>query len=257
MEAQLPTAANGKFRKVEGVNLYYEESGKGPTLLLLHGFGETLETWKPYLADLAKFNRVIAVDLPGHGRSSMLDSSNIYLHKQAANVLLSFLDALKLDTVNVMGFSSGAFITLYLATLKPALTRKIIVVAGQTYYSDSTRRFIRSLGGANNFIMDQKELETLHGSRKGKVIAEQFWNFRQLYGDPSFTPDVLSTIQANTLIIHGDDDPVAPIENAFQLYRNIPKSHLYIIPNAGHVGFFQPKNQKEFLQRVTDFLVGK
>ena len=253
-QAQLPVAPNGKFLKVNGINIYYEETGTGKPLLLLHGFGRTAEDWKPLVSALAKTNRVIAIDLPGHGRSDLMDSTNDYLHRKAANYIISFVESLKLDSPQIMGFSSGAIITLYMATLKPELAKKIIVIAGQLYFSDSTRKFISALGGPNNFIMDSKELNSLHGVKKAGLIATQFWNFRKLYGDPSFTPDMLATIKAKTLIVHGDDDPVAPVDNAFKMQKYIPGAHLWIIPYAEHIGIFSPENQQEFLRRTMDFL---
>lgn len=244
----------GKYLNVNGRNIYYEETGTGKPLLLLHGFGRTHDDWKPYITEFSKTHRVISIDLPGHGRSELMDSTEVYLHKQAANQVIAFIKALKLDSLNVIGFSSGAMITLYLATMQPSLVKKMIVIAGQVYFSDTLRKFISGLGGAENFVMDAKELSQLHGSYKGRLIAQQFWNFRKLYGDPSFTPDILSTISAKTLIIHGDNDPTASVENAFTMYRDIPSAHLWIVPFAEHVGIFSPENQKEFIRQITTFL---
>lgn len=252
--AQLPASANGKYHSVNGQKVYYEESGQGPALLLLHGFGRTLDDWKPFVADLAKSYRVIAIDLPGHGRSDLMDSTEIYLHKQAAVQVMGLIEALKLDSLSIMGFSSGAFITLYLATMKPAMAKKIIVIAGQLYFSDATRSFISSLGGPDNFVTNPGEYRQLHGATKGSLIARQFWHFRKLYGDPAFTPDILASIRAKTLIVHGDDDPAAPVENAFMMFRHIPDAHLWILPYAEHIGFFLPENQQEFLRQTTGFL---
>jgi pimeloyl-ACP methyl ester carboxylesterase len=254
VSGQMPVAKNGRLLTIGKTKIYYEESGTGTPLLLLHGFGRTADDWKPFVNSFAGSHRVIALDLPGHGRSSLMDSSKDYLHKKAATLILSFLDSLKLKEVNVVGFSGGAFITLYLSTLRPGLTKKIVVAAGQLNYSDSTRKFISRLGGPQNFITNEEELTPLHGRYKGQLIAEQFWNFRKLYGDPSFTIDVLKTIKAKTLIIHGDNDPIAPVENAFTMYKHIPHAHLWIIPYAEHIGIFAPDNNDEFIKRVSDFL---
>lgn len=252
--AQMIASPKGKYLNVNGRTIYYEETGTGKPLLLLHGFGRTLEDWKPYIPEFSKTYRVISIDLPGHGRSDLMDSTDVYLHKQAANQIIAFTKAMKLDSLNVIGFSSGAMITLYLATIQPSIAKKIIVIAGQTYYSDSLRKFISGLGGPENFIMDAKELSQLHGDYKGRLVAQQFWNFRKLYGDPSFTPDILSTISAQTLIVHGDNDPAASVENAFTMFRCIPGAHLWIVPFAEHVGIFSPEHQKEFIRQITSFL---
>jgi len=256
VKAQLPVSANGRFLNANGIKIYYEESGSGTPLLLLHGFGRSCEDWKPYVTELSKSNRVICIDLPGHGRSDLMDTTDVYLHKQAASLIITFINLLKLDTVNIIGFSSGAMIGLYIITLKPALVNKIVLVSGQVSFSDSTRKFISALGGPDNFIMDANELSQIHGKKKGAVIARQFWNFRILYGDPSFTSDELKTIKTQTLVIHGDSDPIAPVGNALSMFKFIPGAHLWIIPYGEHIAIFLPGNQKEFLQKTLFFLKG-
>ncbi len=256
-KAQEQAAPNGHFVTVNGLKLYYEETGQGMPLVLLHGFGRTATDWRPYAAQLSKNNRVIAFDLPGHGRSDSMDTTDVYLHKRAADYIIGALDALHIDSVDVLGHSSGGFITLYMATLQPALVKRLIVVGGQVYYSTTTRRVMTSLGEpGKNPIIKLEDLTKLHGKQKGTQIAWQFWHFRKLYGDPSFTPDILSTITAKALIIHGDNDPIAPVSNAWEMYQNISKAHLWIVPNGGHLPQVGPKNQVEFLRRVQEFLQG-
>jgi len=93
--------------------------------------------------------------------------------------------------------------------------------------------------------------------RKGAIIAKQFWNFRKLYGDPSFTSDELKTIKAQTLVVHGDSDPIAAVENALSMFKFIPNAHLWIIPYGQHIFIFLPDNQNEFIQKTLFFLKSK
>ena len=220
---------------LKGCKIYYEETGKGVPLLLLHGFFETCSQWKGFVPEFSKAYRVIAIDLPGHGRSDYMDTTDVYSHKMATEYLIAFLDALHIDSVYVMGTSTGGVLCLYMATLKPDLIKKIVVIAGQLYFSSSTRNIISSMGPG---IEDPKRLNSsiqTHGKVKGTLLLRQFWNFRKLYGDPAFTPDALSTIKAKALIIHGDDDNVAPVKNAWEMYQNIPQANLWIVPSGGHV----------------------
>lgn len=69
VKAQEPVAPNGKFIDANGAKIYIEEYGQGEPLILLHGFGRTLEDWKPYIPEFSKRYRVIAWDMRGHGRS--------------------------------------------------------------------------------------------------------------------------------------------------------------------------------------------
>ena len=257
IQAQVPVAPNGRFATVKGLKLYYEETGNGMPLLLMSGFGRTASDWKPFTPQLSKYISVIALDIPGHGRSDYMDTTDVYLHKKAADYVIGLLDLLHIDSVHVLGASSGGFITLYIATLRPQLTKKIVVVGGQVYYSTTTRKVITGLGGPEkNPILPLETLLKTHGKQKGTLLARQFWNFRNVYGDPSFTADILSTINAKALIIHGDNDPIAPVSNAWDMYQNIPKAHLWVVPNGGHVPFAVPGNQDEFVRRVVGFLQG-
>jgi pimeloyl-ACP methyl ester carboxylesterase len=256
IRAQEPVAANGKFVTVKGLKIYYEESGNGMPLVLLHGFGRTSSDWKPSISELSKYYRVIAIDLPGHGRSDFMDTTDVYLHKKAAEYLIWLLDTLKIDSTHIMGISSGGFITLYMATIKPQLTKRIAVIGGQVYYSSITRNVISAQGQPNNPRMRTESLSVIHGQQKAVLIGRQFWNFRKLYGDPSFTPDVLATIKAKSLIIHGDNDPIAPVSNAWEMYRSIPNANLWVVPNGGHVPNAIPSNHDDFMRRIMEFFRG-
>ncbi len=251
--AQEKISPNGKFATVKGLKIYYEDTGKGTPLILLHGFTGTTSMWKDF-SELARHYRTIAIDLPGHGRSHYMDTTNVYLHKKAAEYIIGLLEQLRIDTAYIMGLSSGAFITLYMASMKPLLAKKIIVISGQVYYSETTRKFITSMGPLVEDSEDLKFKSKMHGKQKAILISNQFWNFRKLYGDPSFTPDLLATIKAKALIIHSDDDPIAPVSNAWEMYQHIPKASLWIIPNGGHVPIAIPANQDDFLRRILEFL---
>ncbi len=62
--------------------------------------------------------------------------------------------------------------------------------------------------------------------------------FSTSYDDMAFTPPLLATIRARTLIVHGDRDPLYPVDLALELYRNIPQAALWVVPNGGHGPIF-------------------
>lgn len=256
LAAQRPIGPNGKFATIEGVKLYYEDTGRGMPLLLLHGFGGTTSHWEPFITEFAKHNRVITLDLPGHGRSELMDTTEVYLHKRAAEYIIGLLDQLKIDSVNIMGISSGGFITMYIATIRPRLARKIVVIGGQVYYSKTTRDVITAVADPDKNPPNETRIRE-HGRQKAVLIGRQFWNFRKLYGDPSFSPDVMATISAKALIIHGDNDPIAPVTNAWEMFQHIPKARLWVVPNGGHVPPAIPANKDDFIRRVMEFLQNK
>ena len=252
--AQEAVSSNGKFATINGLKIYYEESGKGMPVILLHHFFATASQWKTYIPELAKKYRVIAVDLPGHGRSDYMDTTKVFLHKKATEYIIGLIDFLKLDSVYLIGASSGGPITLYLATLRPDLVKRAVVISGFIYRSKQVREILA--GWSKD--PDATEIAQ-HGKEKAILLHKQFTYFSQLYGDPSFTPDVLFTIRAKTLIIHGDNDQFFPISNALELYQNIPNSYLWIVPNAGHFCFppyLGPEDERDFIRKTMAFLNG-
>lgn len=253
VKAQISPAPHGKFQVVDGLRLYYEDSGSGTPLMLLHGFTGAAAAWNSFVPALEKNYRVINVDLPGHGRSDYMDTSRVYLHRRAAEYILALVDRLNLDSVYLMGHSSGGFIATYMATMRPDVVKRIIIVDGQVYYSKQTRDIITACCGGP----PDTPLINRHGEEKAHILRKQFFHFRLLQGDPSFTPDVLASITAKAFIIHGDNDRIAPLFNALEMFNNIPNAHLWVVPNGGHSPMQNPENHPEFIRRVLQFLGGE
>lgn len=95
-----------RFRTRHGAA--YVERGEGEPLLLVHGVGMRLEAWRPQIESLALGNRVIAVDIPGHGESGKLPSGSLL--PDFVGWLGRVLDDLSLESVSVAGHSMGALI---------------------------------------------------------------------------------------------------------------------------------------------------
>ncbi|HTO58745.1 MAG TPA: alpha/beta hydrolase, partial [Pseudomonadales bacterium] len=77
-----------------------------------------------------------------------------------------------------------------------------------------------------------------HGDDQIRALWRQANAFKDSYDDMNFTPPLLSTIVARTLIVHGDRDPLYPVSIALELYAAIPRSYLWIVPNGGHGPIF-------------------
>jgi len=70
------------------------------------------------------------------------------------------------------------------------------------------------------------------------MLHEQMRGLKDSHDDMAFTPPLLATITARTLIVHGDRDPLYPVELALEMYRSIPSSALWVVPNGGHGPIF-------------------
>jgi pimeloyl-ACP methyl ester carboxylesterase len=103
-----------------------------------------------------------------------------------------------------------------------------------------------------------QRLREIHarGDEQIRQLQQSFSAAADNYDDMNFTSPLLSTIKAETLIIHGDRDELFPIEMAVEIYRSIPRSYLWIIPNGKHIPIFEPL-AAGFPNIVLDFFEGK
>lgn len=253
---QHPIAPNGQVVQINGKSVYYEETGTGEALLLLHRFGASANEWKDYVGPLAAVYRVIAVDLPGHGRSEPVDTGAYYFHAHAARQILGLMDALHLATVRVIGASSGGMVALYMATQAPSRVVAAITIGSQIYISTETRAFIESGGPDSTNQEALRAYEVEHGPVGALRIARQFWNERVTYGDPMFTPDLLATISARWLVVHGYDDRIVPASQAWEMAHGIKGARLWIVPQGGHLPHLKGR-AADYAPLFLDFLGGK
>lgn len=236
--AQTPDA--GRLIRVPGADLYVREQGSGEPLLLLHGFGGCAREWDAFVPTLAARYRVIAVELRGHGRST--NPSRAFTMRQSGDDVLALLDSLRLPRVRAIGISAGAMTLLHVATRQPARVAALILVGGTTAFGDRARAIMRTA------TREQLPPEVLAGFGKcatrgdGQVdeLLAQFRAFEGMRDDPSFTPADLARITAPTLIVHGDRDVFFPVDVPVAMYRHVPKSQLWIVPDGDHVPIHDP-----------------
>lgn len=236
----------GKYYDVNGIKMYCEIYGKGEPLLLLHGNGGNINALKKIIPYLSKKYNVIAVDSRAQGKSiDLKDSLSFEMMADDFNVLLN---QLKLDSVNVFGWSDGGINGLLLAMRHPKKVKKL-AVTGANIFSDSIA-FIPGL-----YFDSKKEYAT----KKDKVFInskdKNDWKLFLLdYFEPKLKFNQLSIIHCPSLIISGDKDLIA-LEHTINIYRNIPKAQLWIVPNSGHATFEEHTN--EFCEKLNNFFKNK
>jgi len=102
----------------------------------------------------------------------------------------------------------------------------------------------------------------MRGDEQIRAIWRQAQAFAVSYDDMNFTPPYLSTITARTLIVHGDRDPLYPVNLAMEIHAAIPGSYLWVIPNGGHGPIFgehtgSGESTSRFAETSLAFLRGK
>ena len=214
------TSNRGHTVTIRNIDLYYETFGVGKPLLLLHGFGGCSQNWLLFTDKLSENHRLIIVDLRGHGHSS--NPGDEFTHREAAQDVF-----LLLEKLGIKRFSKQA----------------------------------RTIMGRASFETLPKEVKDMYqecakrGDEQIRQLIKQFNAFQENYDDMNFNEQNLSNITARTLIVHGDRDPFFPVDIALSIYRSIPNSALWVIPNGDHVPIYD--SIIEFLSITLDFIDGQ
>jgi pimeloyl-ACP methyl ester carboxylesterase len=118
----------GKYANVNGMKMYYEVSGKGDPLIVLHGAYMNIISMGEIIPKLARTHKVYALELQGHGRTTDIDRPITY--PNLADDVAAFMDAVDLKKADVFGYSMGAITGLQLAIRHPEEVNKLISCSG-------------------------------------------------------------------------------------------------------------------------------
>jgi len=229
--------ATKAYLPIRGSRIFYETSGEGEPLLLLHGGFGTVEDFASQTTELAKHFKVVAFERPGHGRTADRDGPFSYatMAEQAAELI----EAMRLGASNVLGWSDGAIISLLLAISRPELVKRLVSVSANfntTSLTPQTLDWIRS-STPESFRRDQRMLVKRYddvspdGPGHFSVVFEK--TKRMWLKEPDIKREELAKIGAPTLVMAGDRDGITA-EHTLELFRSIKGAELCIIPGATH-----------------------
>ncbi len=248
--------------------LHYTLHGRGAPVVLLHGLGSSSTDWPEQRAALQTRYRVVAVDLPGHGRSP-LPARGLTVESMADDVaaLLARLDE---APAHVLGLSLGACVALRLALAVPARVRTLTLVnpfacvrpAGPT---DMARLLVRLL------LLGAAPMRTMAAHVAGRLFPwpEQRALYEAAVTSLAATPrgayvatmralarfdarGQVAAIRQPTLIVAGDRDTSVPLAAKTSLAAAMPNARLLVVPASGHA---TPHDQPEAFNRaVLEFL---
>ncbi len=254
-----------------GIKLAYIDEGKGgETILMIHGLGSYLPAWKKNVSELSKDYRVIAIDLPGYGKSSKDPHSG--LMSFYAGVIAEFIQKMDLGKVNLAGHSMGGQISMVLTLEKPELVKRLILVdpagfevfhAGQkNWFKDvMTPNLVRlttveaiETNLASNFYRMPDDARFMIEDRIVMRDASDFEAYclavaRSVHGMvEEAVIDKISGINVPTLIFFGENDMLIPnrylnpgftVKIAESGAKLIKDSKLVMVPKCGHFMMFE------------------
>lgn len=221
--------------------MFVEWRGEGEPLLLLHGGMGIGADWRHVFPADPDGYRVIVPDLRGHGRST--SPVGDFTFRQCADDVLALLDHLDLPMVKAIGLSMGAKTLLHVATKQPDRVRAMVLISATPHFPPSAKAAMAQYGPEAFEALSPEARAALrsrhvHGDAQLRQLYAMTAGFATRDDDMAFTSSRLGTIRARTLIVHGDRDPLYPLESALELYRGIPDSQLWVVPGGGHGPIF-------------------
>jgi pimeloyl-ACP methyl ester carboxylesterase len=251
-----PASPSGRTVPVNDIEMYYEVRGEGEPLVLLHGGGGVGANWDLIFKEPPEGFRLIIPDLRGHGRST--NPSQAFTFRQSAEDVFALLDLLGVERFQAIGMSLGAKTLLHVATRQPERVAAMVLVSATPYFPAQARAIMREVTAENRTDAEWEQMRQWHkhGDEQIRALWRQVNAFKDSYEDLSFTPPHLATITARTLIVHGDRDPLYPVDLAFAMYAAIPRSYLWVVPNGGHGPIFGAMAGR-FVETALAFLRGE
>lgn len=232
------------YVKANGLNTYYEEHGQGEPLILLHGGTVSQAMWRQHIPTLGKHFKVITPDLRGHGKTD--NPYKQFSYRAMAEDIAFFIDVMGIKKANVCGYSDGGQIALVLAMNYPNCLSALAIGGIFNKLTKSYLKSVKHLGFNGPGDVDPEVtianisagyidlLRSVHapGSEYWKTLFHQlsFMWFTPLdYSSSDFRRVVVPT-----LIMAGDGDDLAPVEEAVKMYRSIRGSELSVAPGCDH-----------------------
>lgn len=205
--------------KVNGINIFYNKSGEGIPLLLLHGNGEDSRIFNKATAILSEYFTVYAIDTRGHGQSEKIRE---YHYDDFAEDIKAFIEKFKLDRPILYGFSDGGITGLILASKYPGIVRRLIISGVNTVPEGIKGLWLKGFTFINKIIK----------SPKIKMMLEE----------PNITATMLQNIKVKTTVTAGSKDIVRE-SHTKDVVSNIPGSKLIVLKNETHGSYIVKSNK--------------
>ncbi|MFP3939990.1 MAG: alpha/beta fold hydrolase [Thermoanaerobaculia bacterium] len=279
-------APSGRAVATSGAGLYVELAGEpdGPAVVLLHGFGGSLYSWRKVVPPLAGAGfRVVAVDLAGFGYSERPADRFLYTPEGQASLVAEALEGLGVEAAHVLGHSFGGGVALRLAAGardgRSGLEVRSLVLVDSTlpthsrapradwpFFRPVSYLLLRTVGLRRFFVRKALE-EAFHDD--GQVTPELVDAYRRrlLLRGPagayaSLTGPLprrrleaeLEAVHQPTLVLWGAEDALIPLRAGRRAARRLPDARFVAIPECGHIPM--EECPEAFLDAVLEFFEG-
>jgi pimeloyl-ACP methyl ester carboxylesterase len=236
----LPT----QLTTVLGLRTRYLVGGSGPPVLVLHGWGASIEAVYPILKGLEPVATVYALDLPGHGQSALPPEPWGVAEYQA--FVAAFMDELEIKRPAIVGHSNGGRIAIRMAATEPERAARLVLVDSAGIRPKRTFRYYRRVGMAKVGKYAARYLgkpgERLRARIVGRVASTDYAAAGEMRPTlvrlvNSDLREYLSRISVPTLLVWGADDADTPVADGRLMEQLIPDAGLVVLEGAGHYSY--------------------
>ncbi|WP_088041306.1 alpha/beta fold hydrolase [Bacillus sp. EAC] len=266
---------------VSGLDVYYELYGQHNSIkkdskvfVLIHGFLSSCFSFRRLIPFIAKDHTVLVIDLPPFGKSGK-HLNFIYSYDNFANVVISLVNHLNLQNINLVGHSMGGQIALYVSKKKPELVNKVILLCSSGYMGKANphlifssyfpffhlyvKRTLAKQGIMNSLVsvVHNQSLiddEMINGYKEPFLQNEIFRALTKMIRDREgdLSPTDLQDINTPALLIWGEKDKVVPLEIGKRLHQDLKQSILVTYPEAGHL--IPEEIPEHIYDRISNFI---
>jgi pimeloyl-ACP methyl ester carboxylesterase len=221
----------GTYLDLDGVRTWYDVTGAGEPLVLLHPGGGGVDS-RALAANrdvLAERFRTFTPERRAHGHTPDVDGPITF--EAMAQDTIRFLEQVVGGPARVMGVSDGAIVALLVALRRPDLVTQLVFVAGVFHHDGWWPQAIDPNNEPPAFLEDRYAELSPDGAEHYRVVVEKLVRMHQ--SEPALTAEDLGAIPCRTLVMLGDDDEVR-LEHGIALYRALPDAELAVIPGTSH-----------------------
>lgn len=248
----MPEAASSGMAEVNGIEMYYATFGAGDPVLLIHGGLGNADIWANQVADLMTDHLVIVADSRGHGRSTRTEAP--FGYDLMASDYLALLDFLKVDRVDLVGWSDGGIIGLDIALTHPERLDHLFAHAANI-----------TTDGVDPTVGEDPVFMGIYATWMGEEYAkmsptpDQFDAFiaqiSEMWArEPNWTDDQVAAITVPTAVVVGDHDEAILPAHTEKIAALIPGAQLVILPEASHFAMLQAP--AEYTAAIRAFIDG-
>ena len=238
--APMPAAASSGMAPVNGIAMYYATYGAGDPVLLIHGGLGNADIWSAQVADLMRDHLVIVADSRGHGRSTR--TAEPFGYDLMASDYLALLDFLKIDKVDLVGWSDGGIIGIDIAMSHPARLKHLFAQAANitTDGVDPGVGNDKVFGAYIAWMGEDYARLSPTPDQYDAFVAQisEMWATQ-----PNWTDAQVAAITVPTAVVAGEHDEAILRPHTEHIAAVIPDAKLVILPGVSHFAMLQAPDE--------------